>query len=112
MAGDFARFPAVPWRVGTPLAIGTAYTRGAHNWRKTKMARQLNFKETAERAELMTVNELRSARKDCMEAAKAMDVLERANIRVDKDGGYYIDESGVYGAEMRKRGRAMLKAAK
>lgn len=77
------------------------------------MARQLNFKETAERAERMTVNELRAGRLDCIETSKAMDALERAGVPItDKDGGYYIDESGVYGAEMRKRGRAMLKQSK
>jgi len=69
------------------------------------MQRQLNFKETQERAKAMTWDQLMFARHDCMAAAKAAQEIEAAGHKVDKDSGYYYDESGVYAAEMRDRRR-------
>lgn len=66
-----------------------------------------DFAALTERARNMTNDALRYSRKDANEAAKAADELDRAGYKVLKSGGYYRDEAGVYGAEMRRRGLAM-----
>lgn len=63
-----------------------------------------DFALLTEIARGMTNDALRYSRKDSNEAASAADDLERAGCRVLKTGGYYRDEAGVYGAEMKRRG--------
>ena len=66
-----------------------------------------DFAALTEIARGMTNDALRYSRKDANEAAEMADDLERAGCRVLKTGGYYRDEAGVYGAEMRRRGLEM-----
>ncbi len=65
--------------------------------------RNLDWKATEERARTMSAAALSYARADCRAAALAADTLEAAGCRVDKTGGYYLDESSVYIAEQRRR---------
>ncbi len=51
----------------------------------------------------MSVPELHGAAKDACYAAVAAEELERHGNRVDKDGGYYRDEAGIYRTEIRRR---------
>ena len=66
-----------------------------------------DFALLTEKASGMTNAELMWSRQDAASAAEHADALERAGCRVMKTGGYYRDEAGVYGAEMRRRGLEM-----
>jgi len=68
------------------------------------MKKQLDTTEVARRARAMSDQALRFSRQDANEAAEAAERLERAGVRVSKDGGYYRDEATVYAAELKRRG--------
>lgn len=59
----------------------------------------LNFTETAARAEKMTIAQLTYAYRDCVETAEALGNAEM----IGKDASYYHDEASVYHAELRRR---------
>lgn len=65
--------------------------------------RTLDFEETRRRAQRMTIEQLHWSRADANAAANASDALECAGFRVDKTGGYYRDEAGVYRDEILRR---------
>lgn len=67
---------------------------------KTK---QLDWDEIKRRAQGMTLVALRWSAEDAYQASLAADQLESAGCRVDKTGGYYLDEVSVYRAEIRRR---------
>ena len=67
---------------------------------KTK---QLDWDEIKRRAQGMTLAALRWSAEDAYQASLAADRLEAAGCRVDKTGGYYLDEASVYRAEIRRR---------
>lgn len=67
--------------------------------------RQVNWKETAEKAILMTTESLVYVINDCREAAKASRGWNPEN------EGYYDDEASVYAAELRRREKASAVAS-
>lgn len=68
---------------------------------RATMNTAIDFEAIRDRARNMTLAELHYSRIDCVEAAEAMDTIDR------EDGGdragRYRDEAGIYAVEMRRR---------
>jgi len=62
-----------------------------------------DFAALKTRARAMTDAELAWNRQDANEAAKMADELDRAGCRIQKTGGFYRDEAGVYASEITRR---------
>ena len=58
----------------------------------------------------MSMEALVWSAKDARDAARMADTLEAEGCRIQKTGGYYIDEAGVYQSEIRKREDEIAKA--
>lgn len=55
------------------------------------------------KARNMSDEALNYSRNDAMAASRAIETLERAGLKVLKTSGYYLDEAGVYSAELERR---------